>query len=100
MSSDNGFKILPPPEWEQGSKSGAAILFKDPSYKFNNLGVTVTPVRVSKLEEFGSVEDAANKLIAFEKGKVSFSALSLSFSEGGGVSEFHFRSTFLGKSPD
>jgi len=83
VSSDNGFKILPPPEWEQGSKSGAAILFKDPSYKFNNLGVTVTPVRVSKLEEFGSVEDAANKLIAFEKGKVSFSALSLSFSEGG-----------------
>ncbi len=71
VDSENGFKLVPPSGWSQGSKSGAAVLFKDPSYKFNNLGVTVTPVRVSSLEAFGTAEETADKLIAFEKNKES-----------------------------
>lgn len=71
VDTQNGFRLSPPPDWAQSSKSGAAIIFKDSTYKFNNLGVTVTPVRVASLEEFASVEDAANKLISFEKSKES-----------------------------
>jgi len=69
FDSENRFQLVPPPEWSQGSKSGAAVLFRDPSYKFNNLGVTVTPVRVSSLEDFGSAEETCDKLITFEKNK-------------------------------
>jgi hypothetical protein len=71
MDTQNGFQLSPPLDWTQGSKNGAAVIFKDPTYKFNNLGVTVTPVRVTSLKEFASVEDAADRLISFEKNKES-----------------------------
>jgi len=71
VDARNGFSLRPPLDWAQASKSGAEVIFKDPSYKFNNLGVTVTPVRVGSLEEFATVEEAADRLISFEKNKVS-----------------------------
>ena len=71
VDARNGFSLRPPLDWAQASKSGAEVIFKDPSYKFNNLGVTVTPVRVGSLQEFATVEEAADRLISFEKNKVS-----------------------------
>ena len=70
VDEDNGFVLTPPPRWARGSKGGAAVIFSDPEYKYNNLGVTVTPVKVATLQEFGAIEDAADRLLAFEKKKV------------------------------
>ena len=79
MDTQNGFKLSPPLDWTQGSKNGAAVIFKDPTYKFNSLGVTVTPVRVTSLKEFASVEDAADRLISFEKNKVRKRSIIIGF---------------------
>jgi len=77
VDARNGFSLRPPLDWAQASKSGAEVIFKDPSYKFNNLGVTVTPVRVGSLEEFATVEEAADRLISFEKNKESTKVATL-----------------------
>ena len=87
VDARNGFSLSPPSQWSVGSKSGAAILFKDPEYKFNSLGVTVTPVKIGSLAEFGSVETAADRLISFEKNKVSKRAKARYRDRDGGTHE-------------
>lgn len=45
-------------------------MFEDPSKGGNNIGVVVTPVRLTTLREFGDPQFVANKLIQAEKRKV------------------------------
>ncbi|KAE9445359.1 hypothetical protein C3L33_22741, partial [Rhododendron williamsianum] len=51
-------------------KAGATLLFEEPNKATNNLGIVVSPVRLTKLEEFGSPQFVADKLIQVEKRKV------------------------------
>ena len=48
------------------------MLFEDPSQKGTNLGVTVTPVRISSLEQFGSIDAIGEKLLNVERSKVCY----------------------------
>lgn len=66
------FTLLRPSTWAKVDKAGANVLFQDMMNKgSNNVGVVVSPVRISKLEEFGSPEFVAEKLIEAEKKKES-----------------------------
>ncbi|GFY93855.1 hypothetical protein Acr_09g0003010 [Actinidia rufa] len=51
-------------------KAGATVLFEEPNKAANSVGVVVSPVRLTKLEEFGSPQFVADKLIQAEKRKV------------------------------
>ncbi|XP_052188565.1 psbP domain-containing protein 2, chloroplastic [Diospyros lotus] len=66
-----GFTLLLPPSWIKVDKAGATLLFEEPNKAANNIGVVVNPVRLTKLEEFGSPEFVADKLIQAEKRKES-----------------------------
>lgn len=57
---------------EQVEKAGATVLFEEPNKATNNLGIVVSPVRLTKLEEFGSPQFVADKLIQVEKRKVIY----------------------------
>ncbi|THG22430.1 hypothetical protein TEA_026179 [Camellia sinensis var. sinensis] len=51
------------------SKEGATVLFEEPNKGANNVGVVVNPVRLTKLEEFGSPQFVADKLVQAERRK-------------------------------
>eukprot|EP00268_Persea_americana_P058631 TRINITY_DN7110_c0_g1_i2.p1 TRINITY_DN7110_c0_g1~~TRINITY_DN7110_c0_g1_i2.p1 ORF type:complete len:283 (-),score=71.38 TRINITY_DN7110_c0_g1_i2:368-1216(-) len=55
----------------QVEKAGATVLFEDASSRGNNVGVVVSPVRLSSLKDFGSPQFVADKLIQAEKRKES-----------------------------
>lgn len=67
------YHIEYPVAWKETSKSGASILLQDPDRKSTTVGVTVTPVRIAKLEDIGDPAAVAEKLIAAEKAKVCVS---------------------------
>ncbi|MCL7022679.1 hypothetical protein MKW94_018657 [Papaver nudicaule] len=69
--ADEGFTLLKPSSWMKVEKAGATVLFEDTNNKKNNLGIVVSPVRLSSLGEFGSPEFVADKLIQAEKRKES-----------------------------
>ncbi|XP_058097446.1 psbP domain-containing protein 2, chloroplastic [Magnolia sinica] len=66
---NEGFTLLLPPSWIKVEKAGATALFEDG--RGNNVGVVVTPVRLSSLPDFGSPQFVADKLIQAEKRKES-----------------------------
>ena len=53
----------PPAPATQVDKAGADSLFQDPAKKSTSVGVTVYPVMISRLEEFGSLESVGDKLL-------------------------------------
>ena len=53
----------------QVDKAGADALFKDPKLKSTDLGVTVTPIRIKKLEQLGDVKAAGERLLDAERKK-------------------------------
>lgn len=55
----------------QVDKAGATVLFEEPNKTANNVGVVVNPVRLTNLEEFGTPQLVADKLIQAEKRKVT-----------------------------
>ncbi|KAG6482272.1 hypothetical protein ZIOFF_058903 [Zingiber officinale] len=65
---DKGFAVLRPSSWIQVEKAGATALFEEGKGR-NNIGVVVSPVRLSSLKEFGTPEFVANKLIQAERKK-------------------------------
>ncbi|KAI3506256.1 hypothetical protein L1887_28613 [Cichorium endivia] len=69
--TNNGFTLLKPASWIKVEKAGATVLFEDPSKGGNNIGVVVTPVRLTSLGEFGDPQFVSNKLIQAEKRKES-----------------------------
>ena len=46
------------------------MLYADPDNKFNQVGVTVTPVRIDSLARFGTLDDVSERLVKSEKAKV------------------------------
>ncbi|XP_021900389.1 psbP domain-containing protein 2, chloroplastic [Carica papaya] len=66
-----GFTLLRPSSWIKVDKAGATVLFEEANKGSNNVGVVVNPVRLSSLEEFGSPQFVADKLIQAEKRKES-----------------------------
>jgi len=72
-----GFALERPAGWERVEKAGATLLFRDPGYKGNTLGVTVNPVKLQKLSDFGSVEDVGERLLGVEKQKDGFVGVEL-----------------------
>ena len=64
------YRLQTPAGWTQTSKAGADALFQDPNQKGTTLGVTVTPVRIASLEQFGSVDSVGEKLLSAERAKV------------------------------
>ncbi|KAL1206972.1 PsbP domain-containing protein 2 [Cardamine amara subsp. amara] len=69
--SINGFTLLIPSSWIKVDKAGANALFEEPNNGSNNIGVVVSPVRIKSLDQFGSPQFVADKLINAEKRKES-----------------------------
>ncbi|KAM0000309.1 hypothetical protein Hdeb2414_s0435g00893071 [Helianthus debilis subsp. tardiflorus] len=79
---NEGFTLLLPKSWIKVEKAGATLLFQDPVQGSNNVGVVVTPVRLTTLSDFGDPQFVANKLIQAEKRKESTKDVQLvSFTE-------------------
>ena len=51
--------------------AGADILFVEPASKAGDIGVTVSPVRIKSLEQFGNLTAVGDRLLAAERSKVS-----------------------------
>lgn len=64
--SGSTYSIEYPPTWEVSSKAGADVFFKGTGV---NLGITILPVRISRVEEYGTVEQVAEKIVQTEKAK-------------------------------
>uniref|UniRef100_A0A0F7GYU9 PsbP domain-OEC23 like protein n=1 Tax=Habenaria pantlingiana TaxID=1498489 RepID=A0A0F7GYU9_9ASPA len=92
----NGFSLLKPSTWTKFDKAGAQALFEDGEGS-NNIGVVVTPVRLSSLTDFGTLQFVAEKLIQAERRKVSTNyAELLTVSErldNGGLPVYEFEYT-------
>ncbi|KAK2967193.1 hypothetical protein RJ640_022449 [Escallonia rubra] len=67
--SQEGFTLLRPSSWIEVDKAGATVLFEDVNKGANNVGVVVSPVRLTTLGEFGSPQFVADKLLQAEKRK-------------------------------
>ena len=52
------------PGWETVDKAGATLLMRNPEKKSSQIGVTVSPVKIASLQEFGSVHEIGEKLLA------------------------------------
>ncbi|KAG7568394.1 Mog1/PsbP alpha/beta/alpha sandwich [Arabidopsis thaliana x Arabidopsis arenosa] len=69
--SNNGFTLLIPSSYTKVEKAGANALFEEPNNGSNNIGVVVSPVRIKSLDQFGTPQFVADKLINAEKRKES-----------------------------
>ncbi len=47
----------------QVGKAGADVLFQDPAKKSTSVGITVYPVTISTLEEFGNLAAVGRRLL-------------------------------------
>ncbi|KAL9262150.1 PsbP domain-containing protein [Drosera capensis] len=74
---EQGFTLLVPSSYVKVDKAGANALFEEVNKGANNVGVVVTPVRITSLKEFGSPEFVADKLIQAEKRKESTQDIEL-----------------------
>ncbi|GMH33073.1 hypothetical protein BSKO_00907 [Bryopsis sp. KO-2023] len=77
VNEQRGYRLSVPSSWEKVDKAGADALFRDPERKSTNVGVTVYPVTVKSLEEFGTLGNVRDKLLAAERGKDGFIDLNL-----------------------
>jgi hypothetical protein len=66
------YSLSIPSSWERKGKAGADVLFEDPERRSTSVGVTVNPVRVASIEQFGGLEAVGKRLIEVEAGKVWF----------------------------
>ncbi|KAL3528224.1 hypothetical protein ACH5RR_012880 [Cinchona calisaya] len=69
--SKEGFTLLRPSSWIKVDKAGATVLFEEANKGSNNVGIVVSPVRISSLAEFGTPQFVADKLIQAERRKES-----------------------------
>ncbi|XP_047068403.1 psbP domain-containing protein 2, chloroplastic-like [Lolium rigidum] len=68
---DQGFTLLKPASWPKVEKAGATALFQQEGKGSNNIGVVVSPVRLSSLTDFGMPQFVADRLLQAEKKKES-----------------------------
>lgn len=52
------------------AKTGADVLFVEPRSKAADVGVTVSPIRIRSLEQFGDLAAVGDRLLAAERSKV------------------------------
>eukprot|EP00798_Chlamydomonas_sp_ICE-L_P026853 gene26853-4456_t len=57
VNTKQKYSMAVPSEWEKIDKMGADVLFEDPSRRSSSLGVTVNPVKIKSIRDFGSVEE-------------------------------------------
>lgn len=67
----NLFSLCYPMECEILNKAGAKLFLRDSADNNSQVGVTVNPVKISTLSEFGSVHDVGERLVAAEATKES-----------------------------
>ena len=97
VNNKQGYRIERPSSWEQTSKAGADVLFTDPLKKSTTIGVTVNPIKIAGLEQFGDVKTVREKLVNTEKQKVCSLHASEHFCSAfcccilAGISEAHCR---------
>ncbi|KAL0022668.1 hypothetical protein WJX79_007653 [Trebouxia sp. C0005] len=77
INPKQGYRIDRPSSWEQTSKAGADVLFADPAKKSTTIGVTVSPIKIAGLEQFGDVQTVREKLMNTEKQKESTKDVTL-----------------------
>ncbi|GBF90784.1 psbP domain-containing protein, chloroplastic-like [Raphidocelis subcapitata] len=65
------YSLAVPEGWERKGKAGADVLFEDPEKRSTSVGVTVSPVRVESIEQFGSLEAVGQRLLDTEAKKES-----------------------------
>ena len=68
---EESFRLEYPVGWQQLSKAGATLLLRDPADKYSQIGVTVSPVKISSLTEFGTVHEIGERLLKAEAAKES-----------------------------
>ncbi|KAL4423069.1 hypothetical protein ABPG77_005874 [Micractinium sp. CCAP 211/92] len=66
-----GYSLMRPASWEQVGKAGADALFRDPQQKSTSVGVTVYPVTIDSLEQFGDLQMVGERLLSTEREKES-----------------------------
>ncbi|KAJ0259014.1 PsbP domain-containing protein 2 [Hirschfeldia incana] len=69
--SKDGFTLLVPSSWTKVEKPGASVLFEEPEKRSNSIGVVVSHVRIKCLDDFGTPQFVADKLINAKKRKES-----------------------------
>ncbi|GAB4855709.1 PsbP domain-containing protein 2, chloroplastic [Ancistrocladus abbreviatus] len=75
--STEGFTLLRPSSYVKVDKAGATVLFEEANKGANNVGVVVSPVRLTSLRDFGSPQFVAEKLVQAEKRKESTKVVEL-----------------------
>lgn len=63
------YTIQYPSTWDLSSKAGADVLFIDTERRGVNLGITILPVMISSVKDYGSVGEVAEKILQTEKAK-------------------------------
>ncbi|KAF8072357.1 putative sugar phosphate/phosphate translocator [Scenedesmus sp. PABB004] len=65
------YRLSVPAGWERKDKAGADVLFEDPGRRSTSVGVTVSPVRVASIEQFGGLDAVGQRLLGAERKKES-----------------------------
>ncbi|EFJ49441.1 hypothetical protein VOLCADRAFT_117237 [Volvox carteri f. nagariensis] len=65
------YTLMVPSTWDVKGKAGADVLFEDPSRRSTSVGVTVNPVKVASIQQFGELGQVGNKLLEAERKKES-----------------------------
>lgn len=60
------YSIRYPGSWEVSSKAGADVVFKSTGV---TLGITILPVRISRVQDYGNVNEVADKIVQTERAK-------------------------------
>lgn len=60
------YTIRYPQAWDVSSKAGADVFLKSTGV---TVGITILPVRISRVEEYGTVEKVADKIVQTERAK-------------------------------
>eukprot|EP00877_Chromochloris_zofingiensis_P011497 jgi/Chrzof1/6600/Cz19g02070.t1_PPD2[v5.2] len=71
VNDQQRYRLRVPVDWDRKDKAGADVLFEDPNRRSTSVGITVSPVRVVNIQQFGTLEDVGRKLLEAEKKKES-----------------------------
>lgn len=71
VPTTEGFVLEPPAAWRKIDKAGANVFYENPDDPSTNVGVTVLPVMIDSLNQFGDVKTTGNRLLDVEKKKES-----------------------------
>lgn len=70
-NSKQQYRMQVPVAWERKEKAGADVLFEDPDRRSTSVGVTVSPVRVASIGQFGDLAAVGQRLLEAERKKES-----------------------------